>query len=313
MIRWKYCEPTLIQCTWNGPSGCVPRLAWTNHLRQSGGIYFARNAGEAVALQVEMQQAQQDGVRCEQLSTAELLKREPALRTVGEQVQVSYDLPDEMQLRSPPHLQALVAACEKLGVVLIPDADVHELEIASDAISAAQTTQGRFCAEQYCVCSGPWAAKLVEPLGIALPVEPWRGQLIIWETARPMFSRVINEGLRYFVPREDGVLLVGATVEDVGFDLRTTPEAIDELTQYSVQILPDLALQSPKKSWAGLRSKTPDGCPFMGRVPGYSNLSLCVGHFRSGLHLSPVSAVFMARLLLDDALPFDETPFRVQR
>ena len=284
-----------------------------NQLLACGGIYFARRVGEAVALRVEMQQAQQDGVRCEELTSSQLLAKEPALQSVVGQIEVAYELPDEMQLRSPPHMQAMIQACEQLGVEFRPECAVQDIQIAGDDVVSAQTTQGPIAAKHYCICSGAWAASLLGPLGITVPVEPWRGQLLIWQTPQPIFSRVINEGLRYFVPRKDGVVLVGATVEDVGFDLQTTPEAVDELTEYSLQIAPELTGQQPKRIWAGLRSKTPDGLPFMGRVPGFSNLSVCVGHFRSGLHLSPVSAVFMAGLLLDDTAPYDATPFRVQR
>lgn len=282
-------------------------------LRQCGGIYFARRVGEAIALQAEMLQAQTEGVRCEKITTAELLEREPSLRSIAEQIQVCFDVPDEMQFRSPPHLQALIQACEKLGVEFLPDTEVHTLDVHSDCVTTVHTAQGPRSADQVCVCSGTWAAQLLEPLDIVLPIEPWRGQLLIWDTGQPLFSRVINEGLRYFVPREDGILLVGATVEDVGFDASTTPEAIQGLTEYSVQVLPSLASASPQKAWAGLRSKTPDGRPFMGRVPGFSNLSVCAGHFRAGIHLSPISAVFMAGLLLDDTTPFDKAPFQVQR
>ena len=284
-----------------------------NQLRRCGGIYFARSTGESIALQAEMQQARQEGVCCEQLSIEQLLDREPSLQSIAGKIGIAYELPDEMQIRAPQHLRALIAVCEKLGVQLLSDVDVSEFETASDTIISARTQAAPLKARHFCVCSGAWSAKLMGKLGVALAVEPWRGQLLIWQTPQPMFSRVINEGLRYFVPRQDGVLLAGATVEDVGFDLRTTQDAMDELTEFSVQILPELAGRKPKRAWSGLRPKTPDGCPYMGRVPGFANLSVCAGHFRSGLHVSPASAVFMAQLLLDDTPPFDVSPFRVQR
>jgi glycine oxidase len=124
---------------------------------------------------------------------------------------------------------------------------------------------------------------------------------------------VVNEGFRYLVPRIDGHLIVGATVEDVGFDSRTTEDAIDELREYSCQLVPALRNETVKQTWAGLRPKTPDGIPFMGRVPGYTNLSVATGHYRSGLHLSPATAVFMRQLLLDDKTDIDPAVFRLNR
>lgn len=284
-----------------------------NQLRCSGGLYFARRPGEAAALRVDMQQAAHEGVRVETLENVSFLDREPSLRSIADQIQVAFELPDEMQLRAPPHLNALIQACRQNGVTFHVDTQAKHFTTRGDEIECLETSTGSVRGRQYCVCNGPWAAGLFQPLGIVLPVEPWRGQLVIWDCEQAWFRRVINEGLRYFVPREDGVLLVGATVEDVGFDLQTTDDALDELVRYSREILPQLDNSHPKKIWAGLRPKTPDGYPIMGRVPGFANLSVSAGHFRSGLHLSPASAVFMASILLDDTPPQDPNKFQLQR
>lgn len=284
-----------------------------NQLLKCGGVYLARRAGESVALQVEMQQASEDGVRCETLSRSDLIARESRLQSIAEHVRAAYYLPDEMQLRSPLHLRALVAACEREGVELRPELEANSLQLKSNRVAGVATSQGLLQADNYCLCCGPWAAHLLEPLDIRLPVEPWRGQLILWKASEPMLSHVVNEGLRYLVPRADGSLLAGATVEDVGFDCSTTDDATRELMDYTVQLLPELANRRPEHSWAALRPKTPDGHPFMGRIPGISNLSVCSGHFRSGLHLSPASAVFMTQLLLDDVALVEPSPFRIQR
>jgi len=285
-----------------------------NELRRCGGLYFARKPGEAVALRVEMSQASADGVEVLELSKSQLVQHEPRLVSISDDVDAAFFLPEEMQLRSPRNLQALQAACVREGVVFKPNVEATALCVDEDRVTGLRTQAGEtLTANNYCICSGTWSAKLLEPLGICLPVEPWRGQLVLWKTPEPLVKHIVNEGLRYLVPRQDGHLLVGATVEDVGFDDQTTEEAVDELCKYAVELLPELDGKGYEKAFAGLRPKTPDGQPFMDRVPGFANLSLSAGHYRSGLHLSPVSAVFMADLLLEDEPPFDPTPFRINR
>ena len=284
-----------------------------NELRKCGGIYFARRKGEATALRVSMQQRADDGVDVEPLTIEQLTVLEPALASIADEVKVAYLLRDEYQIRSPRHLKALIAACEKRGVEIRSDVDVFELTTNGASILHAQSNRGQLEAKQFVLCGGSWTSKLLERLGGSLPVEPWRGQLILWKTPTPVVTHVVNEGFRYLVPRLDGHLIVGATVEDVGFDSRTTEDAIDELREYSCQLVPALRNETVKQTWAGLRPKTPDGIPFMGRVPGYTNLSVATGHYRSGLHLSPATAVFMRQLLLDDKTDIDPAVFRLNR
>ena len=284
-----------------------------NELRECGGVYFARSVGEAASLRVAMQQAANEGVVVEELSKEQLVDLLPALQAVSSDVKLAYHLPEEMQLRSPRHLQALVEACHGRCVDMHANVRVRSLVTSKDRITGVQTESGLLNAEQVILCCGPWSSELLEPLDIMLPIEPWRGQLILWKTPQPLLAKVVNEGLRYLVPREDGHLLAGATVEDVGFDCQTTDEAIEELRAYSCELIPELKNQDIVQAWAGLRPKTPDGLPFMDRVPGFANLSVAAGHYRSGLHLSPATAVFMAQLLLDDTPPLNAAAFRINR
>ena len=284
-----------------------------NGLRKCGGLYFARTIGEATSLRVAMLEAEEQGVMVEELSPSEFLAKAPTLGAIGGDIKVAYYLPDEMQIRSPRHLQALMKACESRGVQLRPNVNVEGVATLENRAVGVRTASGLLEAQETILCGGAWTASLLEPLGIVLPIEPWRGQLILWKTDAPLAKHVVNEGLRYLVPRDDGHLVVGATVEDVGFDCQTTEEAIEELKAYSYGLVPELRHAKIEKAWAGLRPKTPDGHPFMTRVPGCEGLSLAAGHYRSGIHLAPVTAVFMAELLLHDTTEIDGTPFRLNR
>jgi glycine oxidase len=116
-------------------------------------------------------------------------------------------------------------------------------------------------------------------------------------TDRKPFSDVINEGPRYLVPRDDGRVLVGSTEEEVGFDKSTTEAGIGELVKLAGEIIPDLTTTRIERTWAGHRPTSFDGFPYIGRVPGIDNTFLAAGHFRSGLHLSPATAVVMSQLI----------------
>jgi glycine oxidase len=124
---------------------------------------------------------------------------------------------------------------------------------------------------------------------------------------------VVLVGKCYLVPRTDGRVLVGSTEEDVGFDRRTTAEAIAGLLRFALQVAPGLADAPVERCWAGLRPGSPDGMPFLGRVPDYDNLYVAAGHFRAGLLLSTGTAQLLKELLLGQPLSVPLEAFRLDR
>ena len=113
-----------------------------------------------------------------------------------------------------------------------------------------------------------------------------------------LFPCVIEQGRRDLVPRLDGLILIGSTEEDAGFQKQTTPEGVAGLLEFASQLMPPLANASVARSWAGLRPGSPDELPLLGAVPGFSNLFVGAGHFRSGLQMSPATAAILADLML---------------
>jgi glycine oxidase len=124
---------------------------------------------------------------------------------------------------------------------------------------------------------------------------------------------VINEGTRYIVPRDDGHVLVGATIEEVGFDESTTQRELDQLAADAKRLVPNLTKDKIVQTWAGLRPGTHDGFPYMGRLPGFDNAFVSTGHFKTGLQLSSGSAVAMADLIEEKPSFVDLTPFDPSR
>jgi glycine oxidase len=108
-------------------------------------------------------------------------------------------------------------------------------------------------------------------------------------------------------------VLIGSTEEDAGFEKRTTAAAISELLTLAGTLVPGLAGAHVEKCWAGLRPGSPDGLPFLGSVPGWSNLFVAAGHFRAGIQLSPATALVMKELLLGQRVTVPLEPFRLDR
>src|SRR5690606_21524108 len=163
------------------------------------------------------------------------------------------------------------------------------------------------------IAGGAWSGAILERLGCRAAIRPMRGQIVMLSGTAPLVRRVVNLGESYLVPRPDGRMLVGSTMEDVGFDKRNTACAIGELIQFALRLVPDLKTFQPERIWAGLRPGNADGLPYLGGVPGLENAYVAAGHFRQGLHLSTGTAVVMSQLMRGQKPQIDLSPFRIDR
>ena len=298
---------------------------WAERLREEtavdtgyrccGGIYLARSAGEAASLLGLCDLYQEQQIEIEPLSPADLCRLEPALSPLAEsgEVKAAFHLPGEAQLRNPDYLRALEIACRRRGVDIRENVEAQRFEIKGGRLKSVIAKNATFSADRYCITSGAWSQKLLSFLGIDNGIMPIRGQMILFACEKQLFSHILNEGPRYMVPRDDGHILVGSTEEEVGFDKNTTDEAISELTQLACSLVPALADAKQERCWAGLRPGTYDGFPYMGAVPGLENTFVAAGHFRSGLHMSPATAIVMSQLIRGQQPIIDLSPFRVGR
>jgi glycine oxidase len=289
-----------------------------------GGLHLARSPGEAASLAAWATLVRDERICIEQLSSPNLDAIEPGLNWKGEApaeplprqhsiLSAQYLVPDESQLRNPWHLRALHRACQLAGVQIAPDTEVTDFTIANGELPTVQTKSGPLCAHRYCFTSGAWTGQLLQRLGIHLGILPIRGQIVLFRCDKPPITHIINEGSRYLVPRQDGRLIAGSTEEEVGFDKRTTAEAIADLTQFACDLVPALKNATIENTWAGLRPASFDSLPYLGRLPNIQNAFIASGHFRNGLFLSPATAIVMSQLLRDQPPQIDLTPFRVGR
>jgi glycine oxidase len=321
-------------------SGCTPNealTAWSDALhrtwaeqlrdetgidtgfRRCGGLHLATSESDLDMLRAAAAAWRAQTATCEWLDAAGVVAVEPALAQAVDDglIRGGYLLPEETQLRPPRHLESLTRSCLARGVTLSVGADVHELLRTGDRITGlAATIDGRpetIRATWYVLAAGAWSEQLAAPLGLRLATRPIRGQIALVRLPRPPLTRVVNRGLDYLVPRDDGRLLIGSTLEDAGYDPRTTPDAIATLLAFGAEMLGDLGCGAVEKAWAGLRPGSADGLPTIGLIPAVTNAVVAAGHYRAGLHQSTGTAVLVADLIGGGPSPVDVAAFRPDR
>ncbi|SDS67540.1 glycine oxidase [Halopseudomonas litoralis] len=167
-------------------------------------------------------------------------------------------------------------------------------------------------ADAVVLAAGAWSGDCLATLGLALPVEPVKGQMLLYKADPNWLQSMVLHAGRYAIPRCDGHILIGSTLEHEGFDKTTTEVALSSLRASAVQLLPALAEQEPVMQWAGLRPGSPEGVPYIGQVPDYPGLWLNTGHYRNGLVLAPASCRLLADLMLGRRPIVDPAPYRIE-
>ncbi len=219
-------------------------------------------------------------------------------------------LPDVAQARNPRLLQSLRARVEQLGVRIIEHCAVQEIQVEHNKVSKVLTSQGEFTAENYIVTAGAWSKKLLGEQAIQLGIKPIRGQMLLFKFDAPPLPHIVLQAGLYLIPRRDGHLLVGSTLEDVGFDKSTTADVREMLLQRAVKILPSLSDMPLVKHWSGLRPGSPENIPTIGRHPHLENLFINSGHFRYGVTMAPASVEILRNVINETPQILDATPYR---
>ena len=237
-------------------------------------------------------------VEVQALAAAAVQAADPGLAAVSGPALL---LPAVAQVRNPRLCAALRAQLDQLGVQLHEHSPVQRLRLAHGRIEGVETAQATLRTDRVVIAGGAWSAELLRGTGTTLPVTPVRGQMILFETRPGLVKHIVYSDGYYLVPRRDGRVLAGSTLEYTGFNKATTPEARALLAAQAVRIAPVLADYPVIRHWAGLRPGTRDGIPFICEHSEISGLYLNAGHFRNGVVMGPASA----RLLVDRMLGRD--------
>lgn len=217
-------------------------------------------------------------------------------RLTIEQAGPGFLLPWVAQLRNPRLCRALAAQATRRGVRLLTQQGRVRLLGEGDravALVAGETLR----ADLLVAAVGAWSAELLSVGGWSPAITPVRGQMLLLQAPPGALSQILLSGERYLIPRRDGRVLVGSTVEHSGFDCAITPEARSSLLAFAIQLAPQLSEARVAAQWAGLRPGTSDGVPLIQRHPEFQNLYINAGHHRNGLTLAPASAQQLLRVI----------------
>ncbi len=219
---------------------------------------------------------------------------EPALNS---ETKEGLYLPEIAQVRNPRLLTALRTHLQQLKVNIHAGTEVKKFITHGDQVTALVINHSERSVNTPILCAGAWGAGLLATTGLNLPLQPVRGQMLIIKTPPGTLRRIILRGPRYLIPRQDGRVLVGSTIEHCGFDKQTTAEARETLLGAAVDMAPYLARCPVEHHWAGLRPGSPTGVPYIARHPRLTNLYSALGHFRNGLMLAPATAELIKNLV----------------
>ena len=176
-------------------------------------------------------------------------------------------------------------------------------------VERLDSTAGHFAAERYVGAAGAWSKALLGRQGAQLDIKPVRGQMLLYRAQPGTLRQIVLQNGVYLIPRADGHILVGSTLEEVGFDKETTGEAGAALHARALAMLPELAQAEFVRHWAGLRPGSPGNIPVIARHPQLENLYLNSGHFRYGVTMAPVSAQVLANHLFGREQPFNVSSY----
>ena len=235
------------------------------------------------------------------LAPAEIQNLEPALQAGERQAFFVQDDSIDPALL----MQAALRAASKAGIEVRGHSNVRAIRARSSSNDVEiETNAGRFAARAVVDCRGAWAGP---------PVKPRKGQLLYLQPqCGGLLEHVINAFDVYMVPRSSGKILVGATVEDVGFDKTVEAATIDRLHRAAAALVPELGSAKVAAAWAGLRPGSPDDLPILGPAEA-QGCFIATGHFRNGILLAPVTAKIMANLALGQPAGWDISAFSPAR
>jgi glycine oxidase len=260
-------------------------------LDREGTLYLAFNEADAREIRERYEWQTGAGLQVELLSAAETRQAEPF---VSPDVLESLFFPNDWQVENRRLLHALQKFAELNGIAIRENTEVKQLLIENRKITGARSETETFFAPQVILAAGAWTSFIKAENLVLPPVVPVRGQMIVFQTAKRLFQKVIYSPRGYLVPRADGRVLAGATVEDAGFDKSVTDAGIEFLRENTLEIAPSLVNLEIASSWAGLRPFAADGRPILGTFPHVENLFLATAHYRNGILLAPLTAGILA-------------------
>jgi glycine oxidase len=249
------------------------------------------------------------GLKAELLSRADALALEPDLSA---EIRGALFFPEDHWVNNPRLVTALAGAAALEGVRFVTGEATAFLR-AGDRVTGVQVGEDQIRSAAVVLAAGAWSGQLAATAGLRLPVGPVRGQIVCLEGIPRRLRHLLHIKDHYLVPRVNGEILIGASVEWAGFAKQVTAEYVRSALDAAIRLVPALARLPIKVTWAGFRPWAPDELPVIGPWPGLEGLVIATGHFRNGILWAPITARLVRELLVDHAPSLDLGPFRPDR
>ncbi len=259
---------------------------------------FSRDAARELSTHVALHHGW--GLRAEALSAEDARELEPAL---SPELEAAVLRPDEASVDNRALTQAVLNAARKSGAEIFPHREVRGVWREKQRCAGLLLENEKVSANWTIIAAGSFSASIAGVDAYA-PVRPAKGQMASLRAERLKIERVLWSDKIYLVPRNDGRILAGATVEYVGFDRKVTAGALATVLSGAIELAPDLAHARVEETWAGLRPDSPDHLPILGPAD-IGGLLIATGHFRSGILLTPITARLIREWVTEQPVSVD--------
>jgi glycine oxidase len=276
----------------------------------SGILYLFLTEEDEVSGKRMFEEQRSHGLRVEWWDPHQIRQAEPQ---VTPEVRAALYLPDDHQVQNARMVRALYLSAARRGVEFLQGSPVTGILRDGDRVVGVRSLTETYHAAKVVVAAGAWSGTVGQLFGIDIPVRPVRGQLLSLETRGALFRHILYTSRGYLVPRLSGEVVVGSTVEFVGFEKWVTAAGVEGLLTAAREVVPVLAARPLVHAWAGFRPWSPDALPYLDAVQGAPGLFIASGHFRNGILLAPITGRLMAALLLDRKPSPSLHPFRLGR
>jgi glycine oxidase len=242
------------------------------------------------------------------LSPEELRRFEPALTT---DVRGAVHFPSDHHLHNGKLAEAWAAGAVQRGVALQTGTTVNEARIASGKVTAVRVGDQWIDTHTVVIAAGSWSRQVGEIFGLTIPVEPAKGQMIAVRATQ--LRHVVAWDEHYLVPRKNGEVIIGSTVEFIGHNKDVILETLQLFVNRSEALIPGISKAPLSRFWAGLRPYSPTRRPILCRAPGLDNVILATGHHRNGIVLAPITGKLVSELITTGQTSMSLEPFGLPR
>jgi len=242
------------------------------------------------------------------LSADEVRRFEPALTT---DVRAAVHFPSDHHLHNGKLAEAWAKAAAQRGVSLQTGTIVNEARITGDKVAAVRIGEDWVNTNTVVIAAGAWSRQVGEIFGLTIPVEPAKGQMLAVRTTQ--LRHVVMWDEHYLVPRKNGEVVIGSTVEFVGHNKDVTLETIQLFINRSEALVPGISKVPLSRFWAGFRPYSPTRRPILCRAPGLENVIIATGHHRNGIVLAPITGKLVSELITTGQTSMSLEPFALPR